>query len=84
MRSLSEKLQRAIENITRTATQLLSLGEEPPKLAWIEGQVLTWEDIIEEMKKGTPVGLEQIEIWSRPQEEIEDEIKKAKASLKST
>jgi len=84
MRSLSEKLERAIQNLTKTATRLLSLGEEPPKLAWIEGQVLTWEDIIEEMKKGTPIGLDQIEIWSRPEEEIQDEIKKAKASLKST
>jgi len=81
---LSEKLERAIQNLRNVATKLMSLGEEPPKLAWIEGQVLTWEDIIEEMKKGTPIGLDQIEIWSRPEEEIEDEIKKAKASVKST
>lgn len=81
---MSEKLERAIQNLRNVATKLMSLGEEPPKLAWIEGQVLTWEDIIEEMKKGTPIGLDQIEIWSRPEEEIEDEIKKAKASVKST
>jgi len=71
----------ALKNIDEVINRLVKLGAEEPKYVHLSGEVLTLRQIREEILKWTPIGQIHAKIWSRPWEEIEDEIRKARDSL---
>jgi L-ribulose-5-phosphate 3-epimerase UlaE len=81
--SLAEKQRRALENLNREILQVRGLGGEEVKVVRVGEEAKSFQEIAQEIERRTDYGLEQIEIWSKPEEEILDEQRKARARLKS-
>ena len=72
----------AISNLRSAIEKTIALGQPLPDIGWIGGGRISAWQAIDEMEKESELGKVLIKIWARSEEEIENEIRKAKASLR--